>query len=107
MLMERANVQNELVRHYHDRLLREANLASLISLPPDMLRTRVEAHVGQMISEEGRLITQSERGTIIKAILDETIGFGPLERLLADPFVTEIMVNGPRSVFVERNGVVY
>jgi pilus assembly protein CpaF len=104
-LMERTSVQNELVRHYHDRLLREANLASLIALPPDQLRTRVEAHVGQMISEEGRLITQGERTTIIKSILDETIGFGPLENLLADPMITEIMVNGPRSIFVERAGV--
>jgi pilus assembly protein CpaF len=104
-LQERTQIQNQLVRHYHDRMLREANLASLIALPPEQLRTRVEAHVGQMINEEGRLITQSERTAIIKAILDETIGFGPLENLLADPFVTEIMVNGPGAIFVERNGM--
>ena len=106
VLHERTHVQSQLVRHYHDRLLREANLASLVSLPVEQLRARVEAHVGQMISEEGRLITQSERTAITKAILDETVGFGPLERLLADPFITEIMVNGPRSVFVERNGII-
>ena len=105
-LHERTHVQNQLVRHYHDRLLRESNLASLIALPSDQLRTRVEALVGQMISEEGRLITQSERTAIIKAILDETIGFGPLEALLADPYITEIMVNGPDAIFVERNGLI-
>ncbi|HEY0738200.1 MAG TPA: CpaF family protein [Herpetosiphonaceae bacterium] len=105
-LHERTHVQNQLVRHYHDRLLRESNLASLIALPSDQLRTRVEALVGQMISEEGRLITQSERTAIIKAILDETIGFGPLEALLSDPYITEIMVNGPDAIFVERNGLI-
>jgi pilus assembly protein CpaF len=105
LLHERTHIQNQLVRHYHDRLLRESNLASLIALPSEQLRTRVEALVGQMISEEGRLITQTERAAIIKSILDETIGFGPLERVLADPSVTEIMVNGPSAIFVERNGL--
>ena len=107
MVQERTIVQNQLVRHYHDRLLREANLASLLALPPEQLRTRVEAHVGQMINEEGRLITGTERASIIKSILDETIGFGPLEQLLGDPYITEIMVNGPRQIYVERNGLVH
>ena len=56
------------------------------------------------IDEERRVLPTADRRAIVQAVVDETLGFGPLEALLRDPDVTEVMVNGPDAVFVERNG---
>ncbi len=55
--------------------------------------------------KEGAHLTQDEEKTLIEDMIDELVGLGPLERLIQDPGITEIMVNGPFKIFVERNGV--
>jgi pilus assembly protein CpaF len=67
------------------------------------LRDLVEPQVRRLIDEE-RTIAGADREGLVGEIVDDTIGHGPLERLLADDTVTEIMVNGPHDVWVERNG---
>ena len=94
----------ELVRHYRDRLLKESDLEQLISLPHETLRAHVEARVARMIQDEGRLISFEDRVELVSSILDETVGYGPLEALLIDPNITEIMVNKPDEVFIEVAG---
>ncbi len=94
-----------LAHHYRERLLREADLEKLTALPPNVLRARIEGLVGAMIREEGRIISSADRAEIITTIANETAGYGPLEPLLLDKSVTEIMVNGPREVYVERDGI--
>ena len=67
-------------------------------------RARLERVVGRMVSREGPVLTTAERTRLIRRVIDEAIGLGVLEPLLADPTVTEIMVNGIEEIFVERDG---
>ncbi|MCX6552469.1 MAG: ATPase, T2SS/T4P/T4SS family [Acidobacteria bacterium] len=69
------------------------------------LRRRAEAKVEALVEEEAPEITdRSVRLRVIKEVMDEALGLGPLEDLLADPAVTEIMVNGAQKIYVERKG---
>ncbi len=70
-----------------------------------ILRERTERAIVQILDQEGKHITsREERGRIVKEVLDEALGLGPLEDLLNDPTVTEVMVNGRDQVYVERAG---
>ena len=81
-------------------------IARALGIAPTRLAagTKVEGLVGAMIREEGRIIAYVDRARIISFITNEIAGYGPLEVLLTDPSITEIMVNGPREVFIERGG---
>jgi pilus assembly protein CpaF len=68
------------------------------------VRRQIEEIFGRVIDEEGLALTRAERVRMLEQITDEIIGLGPLEPLLRDETVTEIMVNGPRQVYVERAG---
>lgn len=94
----------DLARHYRDRLLKETNLEQLTRLPRESLRARIETLVSQMMQEEGQLISYEDRLGLISSILDETVGYGPLEPLFHNPSITEIMVNGPNEVYIEVEG---
>ncbi len=94
----------ELADHYRGRLLKEQDLEKLTSLPPEILRAKIEALAGAMIREEGRLISYSDRAQLITFIANEAAGYGPLEPLLRDKSITEIMVNAPDRVYIERSG---
>jgi len=93
-----------LVRHYRSRLLREENLHELVSLEPDRLRARLESIVSRMMREEGITLPPPERYRLVTHLIDEAVGYGPLQRLMSDPSITEIMVNGPKDVWVEQYG---
>lgn len=94
------------VERYRGRLLEEINLSELSLLDRTQRRTRLERVLGHILSREGPLLTGAERSQLTRRVIDDTLGLGVLEPLLADPSVTEIMVNGPRDVFVERAGQV-
>ena len=68
------------------------------------VRRQIEEIFGRVIEEEGLALTRAERVRILEQITDEIIGLGPMDPLLRDETVTEIMVNGPRQVYIERNG---
>src|SRR5271157_2053850 len=68
------------------------------------VRRQIEEVFGRVIDEEGLALTRAERVRMLEQITDEIIGLGPLEPLLRDESITEIMVNGPRQVYIERNG---
>ena len=70
----------------------------------ESLEPMVEDALNQYVAETGSLLTGRARREVIKGVIDEVVGFGPLQDLLNDNDVTEIMVNGPGKVFVERNG---
>ena len=93
------NVDDGLVAHLRARAVREAALE-----PGRVDPTGLAELVEQYLDEERRILPQTERQAIVQAVIDETLGFGPLEALLRDPEVTEVMVNGPDAVFVERAG---
>src|ERR671917_1288157 len=92
------------VSYYRRRLLEEVDLSEFATLSEPQRRARLERVVGRMVSREGPVLTTAERTRLIRQVIDEAIGLGVLEPLLADPTVTEIMVNGTSEIFVERDG---
>ena len=76
------------------------------SMDPEGLRDRVAADIKTHLAQETGL-SRDDRDGIAAAIADDILGHGPLERLLADDSITEIMVNGPFEVWVERQGRLY
>ncbi len=68
------------------------------------VRRQIEDIFGKVIDEEGLALTRAERVRMLEQITDEIIGLGPLEPLLRDESITEVMVNGPRQVYIERSG---
>ncbi len=89
----------------HQRLLDLINLSALDT----MSRQQIEAEVGDIVREElakeNHALNQAERKQLVGDVLDELLGLGPLEPLLKDPTITDILVNGHNKVFVERYGV--
>lgn len=93
-----------LIAVYRAKLLEEIDLAEMSSLAAAERRVRLERVLGHIISREGPVLSSGERSQLIRRVVDEALGLGVLEPLLADASITEIMVNGPDSIFVERAG---
>ena len=88
----------------HREIVARADLAALQTLAPDRLQAEL-AHMTEALIDERRIaVNQAERREIVTQIRHEMLGLGPLERLLADPQVSDVLVNGPSMVYVERAG---
>jgi pilus assembly protein CpaF len=70
----------------------------------DELRRLVQEQVHQALSEEHIALSAAERAQLIQDVTDDTLGYGPIDRFLHDPGITEVMVNGPKMVYIERRG---
>ena len=70
----------------------------------DEVRKTIEELFDNILSEEARVLSRAERQRLFEQIVSEILGLGPLEPLIADPTVTEIMVNGSKNIYVEREG---
>ena len=99
------DTHTELKVELHQRLIDLINLQAL----EKMSRQQIEAEVGDIVAEElakqNQALNQAERKQLVGDVLDELLGLGPLEPLLKDPTITDILVNGHDRVFVERYGV--
>ncbi|MEU9979696.1 CpaF family protein [Streptomyces sp. NPDC050856] len=95
---------NHLVGVYRVKLLAEIDLAEMSALAAAERRARLERVLGHIISREGPVLSSAERSQLIRRVVDEALGLGILEPLLEDASISEIMVNGPEQVFVERRG---
>src|SRR3954447_941055 len=93
-----------LVASYRAKLLEEIDLAEMSALAAAERRARLESVLGHIISREGPVLSTAERAGLIRRVVDEALGLGILEPLLEDPSITEIMVNGPDRIYVERGG---
>jgi pilus assembly protein CpaF len=91
----------------HRKLLDRINLEALSSMASDRVRTEVRAAVAKLVEEEKTPLSLIEKDRVIEEILDEVFGLGPLEPLLQDPTVSDILVTTPRLVYVERGGKLY
>jgi len=91
----------------HRKLLDRINLEALSSMASERLRTEVRAAVAKLVEEEKTPLSLVEKDRVIEEILDEVFGLGPLEPLLQDPTVSDILVTTPRLVYVERGGKLY
>ncbi|WP_334189101.1 CpaF family protein [Noviherbaspirillum sp.] len=88
----------------HLKLLDKFDLAALETLTPELLRQEISVMVERLLVEEQAAINDIERRYLIRDIQHEMLGFGPLELLMADPAVSDILVNSYRMIYVERNG---
>jgi pilus assembly protein CpaF len=88
----------------HNRLFETIDVARLENLDPEVALTKVTETIEEILNEEGRLITDTDRARLITEIKNELLGLGPLEPLLWDDSITDILVNGPRQVYIERDG---
>tara|TARA_R110002111_G_scaffold262586_3_gene339325 strand:- start:6239 stop:7546 length:1308 start_codon:yes stop_codon:yes gene_type:complete len=95
---------DELKRLIHGKLVEKLDLSRVGDLEGDSLRREIRLVIEHLCDTENPLLNRSERERLIEEILDETFGFGPLELLLKDQDVADIMINGPKNVFVEKNG---
>lgn len=94
----------ELKTHVHQKLLDRMDLTIMESLPPERLLTEIKNLVERLLVEESTPINDVERQRIVRDIQNEVLGLGPLEPLLADPTISDILVNTHRQVYVERRG---
>ena len=99
------NTHTDLKVELHQRLLDVINLQAL----DKMSRQQIEAEVGDIVYEElskqNQALNNQERKALVSDVLDELLGLGPIEPLLKDPTITDILINGYSKVFVERYGV--
>ncbi|MBL4800519.1 MAG: CpaF family protein [Emcibacter sp.] len=89
----------------HGRLLDMINLSALDKMPKEILKAEVSEIIRDLLIQEKKVLNSDERNQLIKDIQDELLGLGPLEPLLKDNTVTDILVNGYKQVFVERGGL--
>ncbi|MDO8769810.1 MAG: CpaF family protein [Burkholderiaceae bacterium] len=95
----------ELKAKLHNQLLGRIDLEVLGSMAPERLREELGSLVQKLLTESGVALNATEHKKMIQDIQDEVMGLGPLEPLLADPTVSDILVNGPKKVYVERHGL--
>ncbi|QKV17787.1 CpaF family protein [Oricola thermophila] len=88
----------------HRKLIEEINLVALESLPPDRMREEVQTFVTDYVRTERLALNAAEVESLIDDLVDELVGLGPLEPLLKDPTVSDILINGHENCFVERGG---
>jgi pilus assembly protein CpaF len=101
------HAQKELRRfkaQLHHRLIMGMDLTALSTLNKDQLRDEVRRVANEICQRSTDLLSWHERERLVSEVLDETFGLGPLEALMNDPSITDILVNGPHTVYVERHG---
>jgi pilus assembly protein CpaF len=91
----------------HRKLLDRINLEALSSMAGERVRTEIRSAVARLVDEEKTPLSLVEKDRVIEEILDEVFGLGPLEPLLQDPTISDILVTTPRLVYVERGGKLY
>src|ERR1700720_316384 len=95
----------ELKAIVHRKLLNRLNLEALAQADRSRAESEIRTLVGELLAEEGMPLSLSERDVLFSELVDEVFGLGPLEPLLRDPSISDILVNTYKNVFVERGGL--
>ncbi len=95
---------NELKTKVHRQLIERLDLAKIELMPHETVQLQIRHIVESMLEEAATPLSRQERERIVLEVSHETFGLGPIEPLTHDPTVSDILVNGPRSVYVERRG---
>jgi pilus assembly protein CpaF len=95
---------NDIKTKMHMRLLEDLNLSALESASEGDLKTEISNITAEALEELAVVLNRDERSTLNQDLYDEVRGLGPLETLLKDDTVNDILVNGPQQIFVERDG---
>ncbi len=93
-----------LKRRIHGKLVDKLDLTRVGELEGDILRREIRLVVEHLCDSEDTLLNRSERERLVDEVLDETFGLGPLELLLKDATISDILINGPKNIYVERRG---
>jgi pilus assembly protein CpaF len=101
---ERLRKFHELKAEIHHKLVDQLDLTKLSQNASEEIRTEVRQIVGDLCEESDSLLNFNERQRLVQEVLDETFGLGPLEQLLADAQISDILINGPQHVYVEKAG---
>jgi pilus assembly protein CpaF len=94
----------ELKANVHRKLLNRLNLEALASVERSRAESEIRTLLFDLIAEEGMPLSMTERDAILGEVIDEVFGLGPLEPLLRDPTISDILVNTYKQVYVERSG---
>jgi pilus assembly protein CpaF len=100
-----ANAILDLKVTIHRALLDKINLAALDQLPRAQIEAEIKEIVGELLEQRREMLNSKERENLVLDVLDELLGLGPLEPLLKDESITDILVNGFDTVFIEREGL--
>jgi pilus assembly protein CpaF len=98
--------QWERVFAVHQRIIQDMDAASVEKLPPNEARAVVEKAANSLVRELAPEAVGADRDLLIALVADEVLGHGPIEGMLNDPSISEVMVNAPDCVFYERDGVI-
>lgn len=101
---EKDNDFETLKREIHSKLVDKLDLSSVGELEGDVLHREIRLVVEHLCDSEGTLLNRNEREQLIEEVMDETFGLGPLELLLKDTTISDILINGPKNIYVERKG---
>src|SRR5690242_18048910 len=91
-------------RELHQQLIAGMDLSAIGAMDEAELRVEVRHAAEELCRNSSDLLNLSERERLVSEVLDETFGLGPLEPLIRDPAVSDILINGPKMVYVERQG---
>jgi pilus assembly protein CpaF len=91
-------------RELHQQLIAGMDLSAIGTMNEEELRLEVRRGAEELCRLSSDLLSLSERERLVNEVLDETFGLGPLEPLMRDPTITDILINGPKTVYVERGG---
>ncbi len=95
---------DDLRQTLHKQVIDRLDVAAVASLTQDQLKTRLRDIVERLVAGNGLNLSAVEREQVIQGIIDEITGLGPLEAILADPEVSDILVNGPDTIYIEKRG---
>jgi pilus assembly protein CpaF len=98
------NNLEELKQRIHGKLVDKLDLTKVSELEGDILRREIRLVVEHLCDSEDTLLNRAEREQLINEVLDETFGLGPLEFLLKDTTISDILINGPKNIYCERRG---
>jgi pilus assembly protein CpaF len=94
----------DLKTRVHRQLIERLDLTKLASLPADVVQQQIRRIVEDMLVDDDTPLSRTEREQLVVEVQHETFGLGPIEPLMQDPTVSDILVNGPHDVYVERRG---
>jgi pilus assembly protein CpaF len=95
---------DQLKRRIHSKLVDKLDLTRVGDMQGDVLRREIRLVVEHLCDTEETFLNRNERERLVDEVLDETFGFGPLELLLKDSTISDILINGPKNIYVERRG---
>ena len=94
----------EIKSRIHGKLVDKLDLSRVGDMKGDALRREIRVVIEHLCDADDALLNRQERERIVDEVLDETFGLGPLELILKDPKVSDILINGPKSIYVEKGG---